>query len=74
MIALLSAVAAALALVYVKLVSGHMHNSVIGFYYFIGNVIFCPFWSFFDQRNFFPEYNWQMLVIVVAIGLLYFIM
>lgn len=45
-LALMAAVAGALAIIFVRKVSQDLHNSVIGFYYTLGNLIFSPLWSF----------------------------
>jgi len=47
---LLAAIFGALAVVYTRQVSQHIHHSVVGFYYGLGNMFFCPIWTFIMYR------------------------
>ena len=73
-LAFIAAVAGALAVIYVREMSSTIHYSVIGFYYFVGNILLCPLWSFFQQREFFPKYCLNFALFMVGIGAAYFTM
>ena len=74
LLALAAAVAGALAIVYVRQVTQNLHNSVIGFYYTLSNLLLAPLWTFIVQRKAFPEYSWALFGILIGTGLLYFAM
>ena len=73
-IAFVAAICGALAVVFVRKLASNIHYSVVGFYYFFGNLIFCPIWTFFQQRDHFPKYGLNFALFMVAIGVSYFIM
>lgn len=74
LLALAAAVAGALAIVYVRQVTQNLHNSVIGFYYTLSNLLLSPLWMFLVQRKQYPNYSWPLLGILVGTGALYFAM
>ena len=43
-ISLVAAFFAALTIVYTRFLSQNLHNSVVGFYYGVGNLFFTPIW------------------------------
>ena len=49
-LAFIGAVAGALSVIFNKLSSVSLHNSVVGFWYILSNVLLCPVWSFIQQR------------------------
>ena len=73
-LAFIAAIGGALAVVFVRKLSSNIHYSIVGFYYFFGNIIFCPIWTFFQQREHFPKYSLNFALFMVGIGASYFIM
>jgi drug/metabolite transporter (DMT)-like permease len=71
--ALLAAVFGALAVVYTRGVSQHIHHSVVGFYYGLGNMFFCPIWILLINRESFPSYEWGLVGMILMIGLINFV-
>jgi drug/metabolite transporter (DMT)-like permease len=54
--------------------SQRLHESVVGFYYGVGNLFFCPCWiGFFQQRTTYPTYSIGMALHILLIGFAYFI-
>ena len=53
-LAFMAAVAGALSVIFNKKCSDELHNSVVGFWNVMSNVLFCPLWSFIQQRETFP--------------------
>ena len=47
---------------------------MVGFYYMLGNVLFCPLWSFLEQKPSSALFSWSMVLLLVAIGITYFVM
>ena len=73
-LAFMAAVAGAITVVYVRQVSQTMNGQIIGFYYNVGNLLFCPLWSFIAQRSEYPKYSWGLFGLVVCTAGLYFMM
>lgn len=45
-LAFIGAIAGALSVIFNKMSSVALHNSVVGFWYILSNVLLCPIWSF----------------------------
>ena len=73
-LALVGAITGALSVIFNKQASTGLHNSVVGFWYLLSNVLLCPIWSFVEQRKEYPIYCWELLGFYVGIGVLFFLM
>lgn len=71
--ALGGAVTGALAVVYSKMTSDYIHNSVVTTWYTFANIILCPIWSFFQQRTVLPIYQPGLVCYIFGIGFAFFL-
>lgn len=72
--AFLAAVAGALAVIFMKDISEKVHNSKTTSYYTIANVLLTPVWSFVQQREEMPKYDWVLVLYILGIGVCFFVM
>jgi len=73
-ISLIAAAFGAITIVYTRTLSQRLHNSVVSFYYGLGNLFFTPLWVLVQERSLYPRYEWGMVGLMVAIGAIYSLM
>lgn len=72
--ALFGAANGALSVIYNKQAASKVHHSKMTTYYTAANIVFSPIWSFFQQRDDYPIYDWTLLFYILAIGVAFWAM
>jgi drug/metabolite transporter (DMT)-like permease len=68
----LAAITGALAVIFNKQAAAKVHHSKMCTYYTIANVVFSPLWSFLQQRQTYPIYDWTLFLYILGIGLAFY--
>lgn len=71
---LIAAACGALSVIFNKQAAANVHHSKMTTYYTAANVIMSPIWSFIQQREVSPVYDWKLLLYILGIGIAFWVM